>query len=84
MSRPDFFELMEYSVEHGIGVKFSTNGTLIDRAAADWISRTDYLDVQISVDGADAATNDPIRGNGSYLRRDGRWIYWPNVTFVSK
>ena len=68
MSRPDFFELMEYSVEHGIGVKFSTNGTLIDRAAADWISRTDYLDVQISVDGADAATNDPIRGNGSYLR----------------
>ncbi len=68
MSRPDFFELMEYSVEHGIGVKFSTNGTLIDRKAADWISRTDYLDVQISLDGATAAINDPIRGTGSYLR----------------
>lgn len=68
MSRPDFFELMEYSVSHGIGVKFSTNGTLIDRAAADWICSTDYLDVQISLDGADAATNDPVRGNGSYIR----------------
>ncbi len=68
MSRPDFFELMEYSVSHGIGVKFSTNGTLIDRAAADWIATTPYLDVQISIDGADAATNDPIRGTGSFLR----------------
>jgi mycofactocin radical SAM maturase len=26
----------------------------------------DYLDVQISVDGSDAATNDAVRGNGSY------------------
>lgn len=68
MSRPDFFELMEYSINRGIGVKFSTNGTLIDRAAADWISSTDYLDVQISLDGATAEINDPVRGNGSYLR----------------
>lgn len=68
MSRPDFFELMEYSVRRGIGVKFSTNGTLIDQAAADWICRTDYLDVQISLDGATAEVNDPVRGTGSYVR----------------
>ncbi|MGB0385067.1 MAG: mycofactocin radical SAM maturase [Ardenticatenaceae bacterium] len=68
MSRPDFFELMDYSLDNGIGVKFSTNGTLIDDEAADWIASRDYLDVQISIDGATAETNDPMRGTGSYKR----------------
>jgi len=68
MTRPDFFELMDYSLDSGIGVKFSTNGTLVDDAAADWISSRDYLDVQISLDGATAETNDPVRGTGSYKR----------------
>lgn len=68
MSRPDFFELMDYTLERGIGVKFSTNGTLIDDAAADWITSNNYLDVQISLDGATPETNDPVRGNGSFVR----------------
>jgi [mycofactocin precursor peptide]-tyrosine decarboxylase / 3-amino-5-[(4-hydroxyphenyl)methyl]-4,4-dimethylpyrrolidin-2-one synthase len=68
MSRPDFFELMDYCLDRGIGVKFSTNGTLIDDTAADWICSRDYLDVQISLDGATAETNDPVRGTGSYVR----------------
>lgn len=66
MIRPDFFELMDYTLDRGIGVKFSTNGSLIDDAAAAWIASRDYLDVQISVDGATPATNDPVRGEGSY------------------
>ena len=68
MSRRDFFELMDYTLARGIGVKFSTNGTLIDDAAATWIASRDYLDVQISLDGARPETNDPIRGQGSYDR----------------
>ena len=68
MSRPDFFELMDYTLDQGIGLKFSTNGSLIDEAAAGWIASRDYLDVQISIDGATAETSDPIRGNGSYRR----------------
>lgn len=68
MTRPDFFELMDYTLAQGIGVKFSTNGTLIDAAAAAWIASRDYLDVQISLDGATEATNDPLRGTGSYVR----------------
>lgn len=68
MSRPDFFELMDYCLEQGIGVKFSTNGTLIDAAAAAWIAARDYLDLQISLDGATAETNDPIRGTGAFRR----------------
>lgn len=68
MSRPDFFELMDHTLSRGIGVKFSTNGTLIDDRAADWIAASAYLDVQISLDGAQPETNDPIRGEGSYRR----------------
>jgi mycofactocin biosynthetic radical S-adenosylmethionine protein MftC len=66
MIRRDFFELVEYSVGNGIGVKFSTNGTFLDAPAAQRLAAMDYLDVQISIDGIDAATNDAVRGTGSY------------------
>ncbi|MCU1504154.1 MAG: hypothetical protein JWM12_3508, partial [Ilumatobacteraceae bacterium] len=66
MVRRDFFELVEYSIGNGIGVKFSTNGAFIDADKARRLASMDYLDVQISLDGLDAATNDPIRGDGSY------------------
>jgi mycofactocin biosynthetic radical S-adenosylmethionine protein MftC len=66
MVHPDFFALMEHAIDRGIGVKFSTNGSRIDAAAARWIATTDYLDVQISLDGVDATVNDAIRGPGSY------------------
>jgi mycofactocin radical SAM maturase len=64
--RPDFWDLVDYSVEHRVGVKFSTNGSRITTAAAKRLASTDYVDVQISIDGADAATNDAIRGAGSF------------------
>ncbi len=66
MIRRDFFELVEHAVARRVGVKFSTNGSRIDRAAAARLAGIDYLDVQVSIDGADAATNDRIRGTGSY------------------
>ena len=66
MVRRDFFELLEYSVANGIGVKFSTNGAFIDEAKAQRLAAMDYLDIQISLDGVDAATNDAVRGEGSY------------------
>ena len=66
MMRRDFFELIEHAVNQGVGVKFSTNGTRIDQAAARRLSATDYLDIQVSIDGADATTNDRVRGLGSY------------------
>ena len=64
--RPDFWELIDYAVDRKVGVKFSTNGSRITAAAAARLAQTDYVDVQISVDGADAATNDAIRGTGSF------------------
>lgn len=66
MVRRDFFELVEYSVANGIGVKFSTNGAFIDAEKARRLAAMDYLDIQISLDGVDAITNDAVRGTGSY------------------
>jgi len=64
--RPDFWHLVQYAVDHGVGVKFSTNGSQIDAAVAQKLAGMDYVDVQISIDGADAATNDHVRGRGSF------------------
>ena len=64
--RKDFFELVEYSIGRGIGVKFSTNGAYIDANNAALMAAMDYLDIQISLDGTDAVTNDAVRGAGSY------------------
>ena len=66
MIRRDFFELLEYSIGLGIGVKFSTNGAFIDADKARRLAAMDYLDIQISLDGTDAVTNDAVRGEGSY------------------
>src|ERR1700722_14620644 len=46
--RRDFFEIIEHAVSRHIGVKFSTNGTRIDRRAARKLASIDYLDAQIS------------------------------------
>ncbi len=64
--RPDFWELLDYSIDHNVGVKFSTNGIKLDRRRAAQLARTDYVDVQISLDGATADVNDHVRGPGSY------------------
>jgi mycofactocin radical SAM maturase len=64
--RPDFWHLLDYAVAHQVGVKFSTNGIKIDKEKAARIAATDYVDVQISLDGATAEVNDAVRGAGSY------------------
>jgi len=64
--RPDFWELLDYATEHHVGVKFSTNGSRITREIASRLSTNDYVDVQISLDGATPVVNDAVRGDGSY------------------
>jgi len=64
--RPDFWELVDYATAHQVGVKFSTNGIKLDAAAASKLAASDYIDVQISLDGATAGVNDAVRGLGSY------------------
>src|SRR5579863_3953021 len=47
--RRDFFELLQHAVDRRVGVKFSTNGTRIDRAGARRLAEMDYVDVQVSI-----------------------------------
>ena len=64
--RPDFWELVDYATEHHVGVKFSTNGVRITPEVAERLAASDYVDVQISLDGATAEVNDAVRGEGSF------------------
>jgi mycofactocin radical SAM maturase len=64
--RRDFWELLDYATGHQVGVKFSTNGSRITPPIATRLAGSDYVDVQISLDGATAEINDAVRGAGSY------------------
>jgi len=64
--RPDFWELVDYATAHHVGVKFSTNGVRITAEVAERLAASDYVDVQISLDGATADVNDAVRGAGSF------------------
>lgn len=66
LMRPDLFELGEYANEKGIRTVISTNGTLIDDAAAEKIKDAGFSYVGISLDGI-GQTNDRFRGvEGAY------------------
>ena len=64
--RPDFWELLDHATAHHVGVKFSTNGVRITPEVATRLAASDYVDIQISLDGATADVNDDVRGDGSY------------------
>ncbi|GAA1780273.1 mycofactocin radical SAM maturase [Nocardioides hankookensis] len=67
--RPDFWHLLEYAVNHQVGVKFSTNGVRLTPERAAFLASPacgGYVDVQISLDGATAEVNDYVRGPGSF------------------
>jgi mycofactocin biosynthetic radical S-adenosylmethionine protein MftC len=64
--RADFWELVDYATAHHVGVKFSTNGLKITPEVSARLAGSDYVDVQISLDGATAEVNDAVRGPGSY------------------
>jgi mycofactocin radical SAM maturase len=64
--RSDFWELVDYATAHHVGVKFSTNGSRITPEVARRLAASDYVDVQISLDGATAEVNDRVRGEGTF------------------
>lgn len=64
--RSDFWEIIDYATSHDVGVKFSTNGVRITEENAASLAKNDYVDIQISLDGATAEVNDAIRGPGSF------------------
>ncbi|MEA1958401.1 MAG: radical SAM protein [Chloroflexota bacterium] len=66
LMRDDFFDLARFAVDSGVGVVVSTNGTLIDVAAAARIKDIGFREVGISLDGV-GEINDRFRGmDGAY------------------
>jgi mycofactocin biosynthetic radical S-adenosylmethionine protein MftC len=65
--RPDFLELMDYAHGKGMVTCISTNATLIDKQTA---RRLDHplVYIQVSLDGAGEASNDAVRGGGSFRK----------------
>jgi len=63
---PHCWELLERLSGAGIALKLETDGSHIDDAAADRLARLDALCVQISVDGATAATHERVRPGSSF------------------
>lgn len=67
--RPDLFELAAHARSLGLHVVLSTNGTLIDRQAAQKLKDLQFAYVGISLDSAIPAIHDEFRGvAGAYER----------------
>jgi len=63
---PDLFALIDYMMESGLIVTVNTNGTFLEQYAEE-IVRKKWHGLFVSLDGFEA-TNDKIRGEGSYKR----------------
>jgi radical SAM protein with 4Fe4S-binding SPASM domain len=71
LARPDAIELIDHIVRtHARELVLMTNGTILkgDRLRALAALPADQVRVQISLDGASPAVNDPIRGAGTFER----------------
>ncbi len=66
--RKDLCDILDYAHSKGIVTCVSTNGTLLDENLIRRLRGMGLLRIQVSLDGATAATNDTIRGTGTYER----------------
>ena len=63
---PFFWEVLELLARAGVSLKIETDGSRIDDAAADRLADLAVQCVQISVDGATAATHERVRPGSSF------------------
>lgn len=63
---PHAWEIFEVLAAAGVSIKLETEGSYIDEAAADRLAALPVQCVQISVDGATAATHERVRPGGSF------------------
>jgi len=66
--RDDWPELTAFAHELQLPVALATNATLIDAGLAARIAAARFRRVSVSLDGADAATHDTLRGEGNFTR----------------
>jgi MoaA/NifB/PqqE/SkfB family radical SAM enzyme len=66
MRMNDLIECIKHAKRNGLTTHVTTNGTMIDRKAAEEIVNSGLDCLQISLDGITEKTNDYIRGRGSF------------------
>ncbi len=64
--REDFIDILQYAQSKQITTCVSTNGTFLSDTVVKKLKDLDHLYIQVSLDGATAATNDSIRGKGTF------------------
>lgn len=64
--RKDLFEIIDLALSHGLCPCVTTNGLLITEDIAREFGKRDLVWLNVSLEGATAATNDPIRGSGTF------------------
>ena len=69
LARDDFFEIAERARELNYSVRVFTNGTLIDRAAADRLAALNLFEVGVSVYGVREETHEAITGVAGSFRK---------------
>jgi len=88
LGAPHFWDLLDRLSEGGVALKIETDGSRIDDAAADRFARLSVQCVQISVDGASAATHERVRPGSSFeaatsaIRRLAERGLAPQLVFV--
>lgn len=66
--RPDLLEIIDAATDAGLHPCLTTNGLQLDARWARELGRRELLWLNVSLDGASAATNDAIRGAGTFER----------------
>jgi MoaA/NifB/PqqE/SkfB family radical SAM enzyme len=68
LMRPDLFEVVDTALSRGLQPRLTTNGLLLDEELARQLGRRPGLRVNVSLEGATAASNDAVRGEGTFER----------------
>jgi radical SAM protein with 4Fe4S-binding SPASM domain len=66
--RGDLFEIIDLALANGLSPCVTTNGLLLDEPAARKFGGRDLLWLNVSLEGACPATNDLVRGRGSFAQ----------------
>jgi len=66
--REDLFEIVDLALAHGLSPCVTTNGILLDETKAREFGSRELLWLNVSLEGSSPATNDAIRGRGSFER----------------
>ncbi|MEO1267717.1 MAG: radical SAM protein [Myxococcota bacterium] len=66
LMRKDLFEIIDEAGQRGLHPCLTTNGLLLDEVSVRKLGERDFAWLNVSLDGATAATNDAVRGAGVF------------------